>query len=132
MNGRLTLIVAMIVLGSAAGTSWGQGYYPPRRAPWGSDLPPEVRPYYAPPGPIGDRALRESYGIRPRYQSGGGQPIVFNTRTQANTGGFVPEHGRVNRKQIIAAAGTSGNRYRATSSITSIRNESNIRRYSSR
>ena len=132
MNGRLSLALAVIVLGSAATASWGQGFYPPRRAPWGSDLPPEVRPYFAPPGPIGDRALRESYGIHPRYQSGGGQPMVFNTRTQANSGGFVPDHGRVSRKQIIAAAATGGSRYRASSSISNIRNENNIRRYSSR
>jgi len=132
MNARLSAVLAVLIMGMFVGSSFGQGFYPPRRLPVGGDLPEEVRPYVFPPGPIGQRALRESFNTRTRY-SQQGQPMVFPTsRNQANTSGFVPDHGRVSRKQIIEAGNSGRNRYRAATSISSMRAETNIRRYSSR
>jgi hypothetical protein len=133
MNARVSTALVVMIMGIFVGSSWGQGFYTPRRLPYGGDLPLEVRPYFFPPGPAGQRALRESYNTRTRYSARQGEPIVFSTpRTQANSGGFVPDHGRVSRKQIIEAGGNSVNRYRAATSISSMRTESNIRRYSNR
>lgn len=133
MNRQVSAVLVVMIMGIFVSSSWGQGFYTPRRLPYGGDLPLEVRPYFFPPGPAGQQALRESYNTRSRYSSRQGQPIVFSTpRTQANSGGFVPEHGRVSRKQIIAAGGNSTSRYRAATSISSMRTESNVRRYSSR
>ena len=133
MNGRLILILAIITLGSVASTSWGQGYYINRCQLWGSDLPVEVRGYFAPPGSVGNRVLRQSYGKAYRQSIRNKQPAVNRfSYKQSNAGGYVPANGKINRQQIIEAAHVGRPRYRAASSITSMRSETNIRHYSNR